>query len=46
MKKLLLNFDGVKDMKGLPDALFVIDVENEKIAVQEGLKNGNSLYMD
>ena len=38
MKKLSLNFDGVKDMKGLPDALFVIDVENENIAVQEALK--------
>ena len=32
MKKLSLVFDGVKDMKGLPDAIFVIDVENEKIA--------------
>jgi small subunit ribosomal protein S2 len=44
MKKLLLNFDGVKDMKGLPDALFVIDVENEKIAVQEALKMGIPVY--
>jgi len=44
MKKLALNFDGVKDMKGLPDALFVIDVENEKIAVQEALKMGIPVY--
>ena len=44
MKKLALNFDGVKEMKGLPDALFVIDVENEKIAVQEALKMGIPVY--
>ena len=44
MKKLSLVFDGVKDMKGLPDALFVIDVENEKIAVQEALKMGIPVY--
>ena len=44
MKKLALNFDGVKDMKGLPDAIFVIDVENEKIAVQEALKMGIPVY--
>ena len=44
MKKLSLVFDGVKDMKGLPDALFVIDVENEKIAVQEAIKMGIPVY--
>ena len=44
MKKLSLNFDGVKDMKGLPDALFVIDVENENIAVEEALKMGIPVY--
>ena len=44
MKKLALNFDGVKDMKGLPDALFVVDVESEKIAVQEALKMGIPVY--
>ena len=44
MKKLALNFDGVKDMKGLPDALFVVDVENEKIAVQEALKMEIPVY--
>ena len=44
MKKLSLVFNGVKDMKGLPDALFVIDVENEKIAVQEALKMGIPVY--
>ena len=44
MKKLALNFNGVKDMKGLPDALFVVDVESEKIAVQEALKMGIPVY--
>ena len=44
MKKLSLVFDGVKEMKGLPDALFVIDVESEKIAVQEALKMGIPVY--
>ena len=31
-------------MKGLPDALFVIDVESEKIAVQEAIKMGIPVY--
>ena len=44
MKKLSLNFDGVKEMKGLPDALFVIYVENENIAVEEALKMGIPVY--
>ena len=44
MKKLSLVFDGVKDMKGLPDALLVIDVESEKIAVQEAIKMGIPVY--
>tara|TARA_S200000501_G_scaffold366093_1_gene400411 strand:+ start:7191 stop:8207 length:1017 start_codon:yes stop_codon:yes gene_type:complete len=44
MKKLSLVFDGVKDMKGLPDAIFVIDVESEKIAVQEAIKMGIPVY--
>ena len=44
MKKLSLTFNGVKDMKGLPDALFVIDVENEDIAVEEALKMGIPVF--
>ncbi len=38
MEKLEKSLGGIKDMKGLPDALFVIDVEQEKIAVQEAVK--------
>lgn len=33
--KLQLSLGGIKDMNGLPDALFVIDVGYEKIAVSE-----------
>ena len=36
--KLDASVGGIKDMKGLPDALFVIDVAHEKIAVTEARK--------
>ncbi len=35
LEKLVRSLGGIKDMGGLPDALFVLDVGNEKIAVQE-----------
>ncbi len=38
MQKLENNIGGIKDMKGIPDALFVIDVGHEKIAVAEANK--------
>ena len=38
--KLKAGVGGIKDMKGLPDALFVIDVKYEKIAVMEARKMG------
>ncbi len=34
-KKLERSIGGIKEMGGLPDALFVIDVEHERIAVTE-----------
>ncbi len=40
MDKLELSIGGIKDMAGLPDALFVIDVEHERIAIQEANKLG------
>lgn len=40
MDKLEKSIGGIKDMGGLPDALFVIDVEHERIAVQEANKLG------
>ena len=38
--KLDRSLSGIREMKGLPDALFVIDVDHEKIAVSEARKLG------
>jgi small subunit ribosomal protein S2 len=40
MDKLERGIGGIKDMGGLPDALFVIDVGNEKIAITEAQRLG------
>jgi small subunit ribosomal protein S2 len=40
MEKLEKSLGGIKDMGGLPDALFVIDVDHERIAVSEAVKLG------
>ena len=40
LDKLELSLGGIKDMGGLPDALFVVDVGHEKIAVNEANKLG------
>ena len=37
-KHLEQNLSGIKDMPGLPDAIFVIDSHKEEIAVHEALK--------
>jgi small subunit ribosomal protein S2 len=34
-EKLIRSIGGIKDMGGLPDAIFVIDVDHERIAVTE-----------
>ena len=39
-EKLERSIGGIKSMGGLPDALFVIDVDHERIAVQEANKLG------
>ena len=39
-KKLEKNLSGIKDMAGLPDALFVIDTRLESIAIKEAAKLG------
>ncbi|WP_210493063.1 30S ribosomal protein S2 [Patulibacter sp. SYSU D01012] len=36
--KLQINLGGVKDLRRTPDAVFVIDVNSEKIAVEEATK--------
>jgi len=38
LDKLNSSLSGIKDMDGLPDALFVIDVGHEKIAIAEAKK--------
>ncbi len=40
MEKLSRSLGGIKDMNGLPDAIFIIDVGHEKIAVAEANKLG------
>ena len=40
MEKLERSIGGIKKMGGLPEALFIIDVNNEKIAVAEARKMG------
>ena len=39
-EKLERNLGGIKDMGGLPDALFVIDTNKEELAVREAAKLG------
>ena len=38
--KLMTSMGGIKDMVALPDAMFIIDVGYQKIAVQEAIKLG------
>lgn len=40
MSRMFRNFEGLKDIKGLPAALFVVDVKNEAIAVTEAKRLG------
>ena len=40
MEKLELSIGGIKDRGGLPDALFVVDVDHERIAINEANKLG------
>ncbi|OQX37243.1 MAG: 30S ribosomal protein S2 [Oceanospirillales bacterium LUC14_002_19_P2] len=40
LEKLDRSLGGIKEMGGLPDAIFVIDVDHEKIAIQEANKLG------
>ena len=40
LEKLERSLGGIKNMRGIPDAMFVIDVGHEKIAVSEAKKLG------
>ena len=42
-EKLMKNFGGIKEMKRLPDMLFIIDVRKEEIAVTEANRLGISV---
>ncbi|MBT8130514.1 MAG: 30S ribosomal protein S2 [Gammaproteobacteria bacterium] len=44
MEKLEKVMGGIKNMKGLPDALFIIDVGHEEIAVNEANKLGIPVF--
>ena len=40
MTRMQKNFNGIADMGGLPSAMFVVDVNHQKIAVAEGARAG------
>ena len=40
LEKLERSIGGIKNMGGLPDAMFVVDVDHERIAIQEANKLG------
>ncbi|EPE37930.1 30S ribosomal protein S2 [Candidatus Photodesmus katoptron] len=44
MQKLEKSLGGIKDMGGLPDALFIIDATHERIAISEANKLGIPVY--
>jgi len=44
MDKLERSIGGIKDMGGLPDALFVVDVDHERIAITEANKLGIPVF--
>ena len=44
MAKLERSLGGIKDMGGLPDALFVVDVQHERIAITEANKLGIPVF--
>ena len=45
MEKLELSLGGIKDMGGLPDALFVIGADHEHIAVKEANNLGIPVFV-
>lgn len=40
MGRMQRNFNGIMDMDGMPSAMFIIDVNHEKIAVAEAVRSG------
>ena len=44
MNKLESSLGGIKEMGGLPDAIFVVDVQHEHIAITEANKLGIPVF--
>lgn len=44
MEKLEKNLGGIKDMDSIPDAIFIVDPKNERIAIQEAHILGIPLF--
>lgn len=44
LDKYRLNLDGIRDMKKLPGALFIVDIMNEEIAVREAKRLGIPVF--
>ncbi len=40
LKNLEIKFGGIKELKGLPDAIFVLDMKKDALAVKEAVKKG------
>jgi small subunit ribosomal protein S2 len=40
LERLKANFEGLRDLKKIPDAIFVLDISKEKEAVKEARKKG------
>ena len=40
LKNLEIKFGGIKELKGLPDAIFVLDMKKDALAVNEAIKKG------
>jgi len=40
LKKFIIKFGGVRDLSKLPDAIFVIDMKKDELAVKEARKKG------
>ena len=43
LEKLNLTLGGIKDMQGMPDAIFVVDVRFERIAIREAKSLANAI---
>lgn len=40
LERLRIKFEGIKEMSRIPDAIFVVDIEKDSLAVEEAKKKG------